>query len=187
MQGYRAITLGVTGASGSIIGQKILELLRAQEGVRVECIFSRAGAAVWEHELGVGLPTEDEVLCIHGDDALFAPVASGSHPSEGMIIAPCSMGTLGKIAHGLADTLLTRAAGVCLKEGRRLVLVPRESPLTAIHLENMQRLAAAGAVIMPPMMTFYHGADSVEGMVGEFAHHVLERFGLPSNRWQWGG
>ncbi len=187
MQGHRAITLGITGASGSTIGENILEQLRRIEGLRVECIFSQAGAQVWRHELGRGLPAEDEGLRLYADDALFAPVASGSHPSEGMIVAPCSMGTLAKIAHGMADTLLTRAASVCLKEGRRLLLVPRESPLTAIHLENMQRLAAAGAVIMPPTLTFYHGAGSTQGMVAEFAQHVLERFGLPARRWQWGG
>lgn len=153
----------------------------------VECIFTENAEEVWRYELQEELPAPHPLLRIYRNRDLFAPPASGSHASLGMVIAPCSMGTLGKIAHGIADNLLTRAADVTLKEGRRLILVPRESPLSPIHLENMLRLANMGVVIMPPMLCTYHRPESIEQMVKEFVEHIAEQLGLDANRRPWGG
>lgn len=185
--GEAPLLIGVTGASGALIPRTLLGLVAAQARIPAEVIFTTTAEEVWEYELGETVPQGGVGVVRYANDDLFAPPASGSHPTLGMVIAPCSMGTLGKIAHGIADCLLTRSADVALKEGRPLILVPRETPLSPIHLENMLRLSRMGAVIMPPMLTMYGRPDSLEEMVEDFAQHILERLGLPAMRKAWGG
>ncbi len=117
-------------------------------------------------------------LDVYGREEWFAPVASGSNPPDAMVVCPCTMGTLAAIAQGLANNLIERAADVALKEGRKLVLVPRETPFSAIHLENMLRLARAGAVILPPNPGFYHHPQSVDALVDFVVARILDQLGI---------
>jgi flavin prenyltransferase len=122
--------------------------------------------------------TGEDRLRVFGREEWFAPVASGSNPADAMVICPCTMGTLGAIAHGLADNLIERAADVMLKERRPLILVPRETPFSAIHLDNMLRLAHAGAVILPANPGFYHRPQSVEQVIDFVVARVLDHLGI---------
>ena len=160
----KTICLALTGASGMPYGLRLLDCLLAA-GCSVQLLYSQAAQVVARQEMAVDLPSRPSEakaallarlpaadparLAVYGREEWFAPVASGSNPPDAMIICPCSMGTLAAIAQGLADNLIERAADVVLKEGRKLVLVPRETPFSAIHLENMLRLSRAGAVILP--------------------------------------
>ena len=196
-------TVAITGASGSIYAQRTL-LHMAASGVveRVNLILSDSARTVAKVELGVdltnadrgvinrwvGLPTESRLIHLHRLDNIAARPSSGSHPQEGMVIVPCSMGTLGAIASGAGTNLFHRAADVTLKESRRLVLVPRETPYNAIHLENMLRLSHAGAHIIPASPGFYHRPQSIEALVDHFVFRVLDHLGVPHSRaTQWQG
>jgi 4-hydroxy-3-polyprenylbenzoate decarboxylase len=186
------ILVGVTGASGSIYAERLIgELL-----VRVPRVYltvTEAGAAVVRHELstradGFSLAraaagevdaAHRETLRVFRSDDLFAPVASGSSAPTAMVVLPCSMGSLARIAHGMSSNLLERAADVCLKQKRTLVVCPRETPLSAIHLRNMLTLAEVGAHVVPPMPAFYQKPESVEDLVDFVVGRVLEVLGLP--------
>jgi 4-hydroxy-3-polyprenylbenzoate decarboxylase len=183
------LTLAITGASGAIFGREMLRALEADERVaRVHFVASENSLRVMAEELGVsgrnellekllGAPPVKTVQ--HSDADIGAAIASGSHPSNGMIILPCSMGTLAAIAHGLANSLIARAADVTLKERRPLLLCVRETPFNRIHLRNMTLATEAGAVIFPCIPTFYnHPVDSTE-MARQFAFRVLAHIGLP--------
>ena len=190
-------TVAITGASGSIYAQRTL-LHMAASGVveRINLILSEAAITVARVELGVdltagerrsinqwlGLPLDSRLIHLHRLDNIAAKPSSGSHPQEGMVIIPCSMGTLGAIASGAGTNLIHRAADVTLKEGRRLVLVPRETPYNAIHLENMLRLSRAGAHIIPASPGFYHRPQSIEALVDHFVFRVLDHLGVPHSR-----
>jgi flavin prenyltransferase len=135
----------------------------------------------------VGLPADSKLIRWHRLDNLAAPPASGSHPQAGMVVVPCSMGTLGAIASGAVTNLIHRAADVTLKEGRRLVLVVRETPYNSLHLENMLRLARAGARVMPASPGFYHRPQTVEQLVDHLVFRLLDQFGIPhptGTRWK---
>jgi len=188
----RVVTLALTGASGMPYGVRLLECLLAAS-VRVYLLYSQAAQVVARQEMGLGLPARPhEVedfftrrfaaaptqLRVFGREEWFAPVASGSNPADAMVICPCSMGTLAAIACGLADNLIERAADVMLKEHRLLVLVPRETPLSTIHLENMQRLARAGAVILPANPGFYHRPTKIEDLIDFIVARVLDQLGV---------
>lgn len=196
----RTVTLALTGASGMAYGIRLLEqLLRG--GTRVWLIYSQVAQVVARQEMDLKLPAQpreaqryfseafgaaDGQLEVFGREDWFAPLASGSSPADAMAVCPCSMGTLAAIASGLADTLIERAADVMLKESRRLVLVPRETPLSAIHLENMLRLQRAGAVILPANPGFYHRPSSVEEVVDFVVARVLDQLGVANGlvrRW----
>ncbi len=196
----RTVALALTGASGMAYGIRLLEqLLRG--GTRVWLIYSQVAQIVARQEMDLKLPAQpreaqrhfteafgaaDGQLEVFGREDWFAPVASGSNPADAMAICPCSMGTLASIAAGLADTLIERAADVMLKESRRLVLVPRETPFSAIHLENMLRLQRAGAVILPANPGFYHRPRNVEEVVDFVVARVLDQLGVPNDlvrRW----
>ncbi len=195
-----SVTLGFTGASGMAYGLRLLECLLGA-GARVALIYSQAAQIVAKQELDIVLPTRPQdaaaVLCdryrappdclrVYSREDWYAPMASGSNPTDAMVICPCSMGTLAAVANGLADNLIERAADVALKERRRLVLVPRETPLSIIHLENMTRLARAGAVILPANPGFYHRPQRVEEVVDFVVARVLDHLGVPnaiSLRW----
>lgn len=187
------VCLALTGASGMPYGLRLLECLLAA-GCRVQLLYSQAAQVVAKQEMNLELPSrpaetrdallarfnaDPEKLQVHGREEWFAPVASGSNPPDAMVVCPCSMGTLAAIAQGLADNLICRAADVVLKEGRRLVLVPRETPFSAIHLENMLRLARAGAVILPPSPGFYTHPQTVADVVDFVVARVLDQLRVP--------
>jgi 4-hydroxy-3-polyprenylbenzoate decarboxylase len=189
------LTVALTGASGAVFGREMLRALEADERVaRVHFVASENSLRVLAEELGVSgrnnllekLLQTDQLLGAppaktvqHSDADVGAAIASGSHPSAGMIVLPCSMGTLAAIAHGLANSLIARAADVTLKERRPLILCVRETPFNRIHLRNMTLAAEAGAVIFPCIPAFYnHPVDSTE-MARQFVYRVLAHIGLP--------
>jgi 4-hydroxy-3-polyprenylbenzoate decarboxylase len=189
----RRITLAYTGASGLPYGLRLLECL-LDAGVHVDLVYSAAAQMVARQECDLTLPTQPREaarllrerypsgsgrLEVHSRDDWLAPMASGSNPGDGMAICPCTMGTLGAIAAGIADNLIERAADVMLKERRPLVLVPRETPLSAIHLENMLKLARAGAVLLPPCPGFYTHPQSVSDLVDFVVARVLDHLQVP--------
>ena len=195
------VCLALTGASGMPYGLRLLECLLAA-GCRVQLLYSQAAQVVARQEMGLELPsrpaeTRDALLArfaadpdklqVYGREEWFAPVASGSNPPDAMVVCPCSMGTLAAIAQGLASNLIGRAADVVLKEGRKLILVPRETPFSVIHLENMLRLARAGAVILPPSPGFYHHPESVAAIVDFVVARILDQLRIPHTLMQrWG-
>src|SRR5207248_2945204 len=197
------ITVGITGASGAIYAHRTLIHLAASGVVeRINLIFSDSAKTVAMVELGfdlraaddkklnewIGLASDAKILRVHRLDNMAATPSSGSHPQVGMIIVPCSMGTLGAIAAGAGTNLIHRAADVTLKEGRKLVIVPRESPYNAIHLENMLRLAHAGARILPASPGFYHRPQTILELVDHLAFRILDQFGIPHTQaTQWRG
>ena len=190
----KTMCLALTGASGMPYGLRLLECLLAT-GCNVQLLYSQAAQIVARQEMDLELPTrpaeakaalltrypavDPEKLAVFGREEWFAPVASGSNPPDAMVVCPCSMGTLAAIAHGLADNLIERAADVVLKEGRKLILVPRETPFSVIHLENMLRLARAGAVILPPSPGFYHHPQTVADLVDFVVARVLDQLAVP--------
>lgn len=172
------IVVGITGATGTILGVRIVQALTAL-GVEVHLVFSRWGKGTLQMESDISI---SEVFALahqvysHGD--MSAAISSGSYRTDGMIIAPCSMKTLGAIRSGYGDGLVPRAADVTLKERRKLVLVPRELPLSEIHLENMLALARMGAAIVPPMLSFYQRPQTLDDVVEYICCRILDQFGL---------
>ena len=186
------IALAFTGASGMAYGVRLLECLLVA-GERVALLYSQVAQVVAAQELDLSLPSRPAdvaryftdrfgsasgQLAVYGRDQWFAPLASGSNPPRAMVVCPCTMGTLAAIACGLSDNLIERAADVVLKEGRRLVLVPRETPFSVLHLENMLRLARMGAVILPANPGFYHRPQSIDGVVDFVVARVLDQIGV---------
>jgi 4-hydroxy-3-polyprenylbenzoate decarboxylase len=188
----KRIILGITGASGSIYAAGLIKEL-SERGVETHVICTERGAEVFQYEMGLGLKDFTGRLeskpVIHSNSDLFAGPASGSFGAEAMVIVPCSMASLGGIASGSLQSLLGRAADVCLKEKRKLIAVPRETPLSKIHLENMLRLSSAGAVIMPAMPAFYNRPETVEDMVNFILSRILDQLDIPNDlteRWTGG-
>ena len=194
------ITLALTGASGMPYGIRLLECL-LNSGIRVYLLYSQAAQIVARQEMDLSLPARARdaaeffstrfgaapgQLQAFGREEWFAPVASGSNPADAMVICPCTMGTLAAIAAGMADNLIERAADVALKEARKLVLVARETPLSAIHLENMLKLSRAGAIILPANPGFYHHPQTAQDLVDFVVARVLDHLGVPHSlmpRW----
>lgn len=182
------LTIAITGASGAVFGRELLRALEADERVsRVHFIASENSLRVLAEELGISGRTDllEKLLGAppakviqHTDANIGASIASGSHPSSGMIILPCSMGTLAAIANGLADSLIARAADVTLKERRPLILCVRETPFNRIHLRNMSLAAEAGAVIFPVIPSFYNKPTDSAEMARQFVYRVLAHIGL---------
>lgn len=196
----RTITVGVTGASGAIYAQHVLRLLDADARVeRVHLVVSDAGLRLLATELdvvasdGKKLPslltgTSAKKIEYLPNKDVGASIASGSAVVDAMIVVPCSAGALGAIAGGIANDLLTRAADVCLKERRPLILCLRETPLNRVHLENMLRAHDAGATVMPAMPAFYYGPKAIDDLVEQFAFRVLAQAGLPQEKqYRWRG
>ncbi len=186
------VTLAFTGASGLPYGLRLLECLLASR-TQVYLLYSPAAQIVARQELALTFPSQPAAaaayfaeryhaqpgqLTVFGREDWLSPIASGSNPADAMAVCPCSMGTLGALAAGLADNLIERAADVMLKERRTLVLVPRETPLSAIHLENMLTLARAGAVILPPAPGFYGHPQSVDDLVDFVVARILDQLGV---------
>jgi 4-hydroxy-3-polyprenylbenzoate decarboxylase len=196
----RKIVVGITGASGSIYGLRLIaELLAA--GHQVSVLLTNAGCQVTAFETGLKLADrasecqaqlQDYFNCTKqlqyfAIDDFFAPVASGSSAPDAVVICPCSMGTAGRIAAGLSDNLLERVADVALKERRQLIVVPRETPFNQIHLENLLRLAQAGAMILPAMPGFYHQPQTLEDLVTFVVGKILDVLGVPHQLFKpWG-
>lgn len=196
------LTVAITGASGAIYAHRTLVHLAASGAVeRINLIVSESAQTVAMVEMGfdlrsadekrinkwIGLPADAKMVRWHRLDNLAATPSSGSHPQAGMLIVPCSMGTLGAIASGAGTNLIHRAADVTLKEGRKLVIVPRESPYNAIHLENMLKVARAGAQILPASPGFYHRPQTIEALVDHLVFRILDQFAIPhstATRWK---
>lgn len=187
MWGYSMrIVVGITGGSGAIYGVTLLRILR-ELGIETHLVVSEMGKYVVRHECDMEI---EELKAMadyyHENIDLAASIASGSFKSDGMIIVPCSMKTLAAIAHGYSDNLLARAADVIMKEGRRLVVVPREMPFGVIHLENMLILAKQGVRIMPPNPGFYSQPETIEDLVNIVIGRILDQFDIEHNllkRW----
>lgn len=183
------LTVAITGASGAILARELLRALEANDRVtRVHFVASENSLRVLAEELSVSgrndlveklLGAAPKKTVWHADADIGAAIASGSHPSNGMIILPCSMGTLAAIALGLANSLIARAADVTLKERRPLILCVRETPFNRIHLRNMTLAAEAGATIFPCIPAFYNHPEGSEEMARQFAYRVLAHIGLP--------
>lgn len=195
--GRSTITLAVTGASGSAFATQMLRSLDADDRVaRIHLVASPSALRVLAEESGVSgrvnLPEKllghaSAKVMVQAHEDVGASIASGSYPVRGMIVLPCSMGTLAAIAHGMAGNLIERAADVCLKERRPLVLCVRETPLNLIHLRNMAAVTEAGAVVFPVIPTFYNRPQTVEDIVRNYVHRVLAHVDLPQvDAYQWG-
>jgi 4-hydroxy-3-polyprenylbenzoate decarboxylase len=183
----RRLIVGITGASGSIYGVRLLEMLRGTD-VETHLVMSRWGARTLVHETHY---TPERVAALasvaHPLTDQGAPISSGSFVTMGMVIAPCSARTLAAIAHGLGDHLVHRAADVVLKERRRLVLAVREAPLHEIHLENMLKLSRMGVVIAPPVPAFYSRPQNIDEIVNYTAARLLDQFGIHVDMARWPG
>lgn len=179
------IVIAITGASGALYAQRLLDRLdpAAHE---IHVILSAYARQVVNEELPDGLRLPEDVR-EHGLKSMNVPFASGSNPTDAMVVIPCTMGTLGRIAHGVSDDVLLRTADVTLKERRKLILVPRETPLSLIHVKNMELLLLAGATLIPANPSFYSRPDSVEAVVDTVVARVLDHLEIPNNampRWQ---
>jgi 4-hydroxy-3-polyprenylbenzoate decarboxylase len=177
--------VAITGASGTIYAQRLLDNLNVSEH-EVHVVFSRYARAVIEEELAGGLRVPERAT-IHSLKSMNAPFASGSNAFDAMAVIPCTMGTLGRIAHGISDDVLLRAADVMLKEKRRLILVPRETPLNLVHVRNFELLILAGAVILPANPSFYSQPKTVEDVADTVVARVLDHMGIKHHlvpRWK---
>jgi flavin prenyltransferase len=195
-----SITIGITGASGAAYAQTILRVLAEDQRVqKVYVVVTEAGMRLLSSELGVvtsdlkKLPSAligidaNKIECLPNRD-VGAAIASGSGPVNSMVVIPCSAGALGSIAAGLANDLLSRAADVCLKHQRPLILCLRETPLNRIHLENMLRVSDSGATLMPAMPAFYYKPKDINDLTEQYVYRVLDRLGLPQERqYRWTG
>jgi 4-hydroxy-3-polyprenylbenzoate decarboxylase len=192
--------LGVTGASGAIFARRMLQLLEADHRVgRIHLVVSGSGLKVMRDELDLDFSRSSEVpSALAGqhvaktvyllDSDIGASIASGSYPVDGMVVIPCTTGCLAQIANGISDSLIERAADVCLKEGRKLVLAVRDAPFSRIHLENMLRAQAAGATIFPIIPSFYHRPRTLDDLVTQFCCRVLALLGFEqAGQFRWEG
>ena len=179
------IVIGITGASGTIYSQKLVEKLSKK--TELEIIVSEMGKEVIRHENPEFLTSMKKFGEVYENDNYHAPMASGSHLFDAMIIVPCSMKTLGLIAHGIAENLIVRAAEICLKEKRKLILCPRETPLAPTHLENMTKLSEIGVIIAPLMPSFYTKPKTIEDLTDHVVNRLMDLLGVPEeNAKRWG-
>ncbi|TGC11115.1 UbiX family flavin prenyltransferase [Methanolobus halotolerans] len=181
------IAIGISGASGSMYGIRLLEILSKMDIV-THLVITKAARLIIEIETDYSvIEVEGMASHVYSEGEFTAPIASGSHRFAGMIVAPCSMKTLGEIAGGMSDNLLGRAADVCLKERRKLVLMPRETPLSQIHLENMLKLERAGAIILPACPGFYSRPATIDDLINSMAGRALDLMGIDNDVYKrWG-
>ena len=194
----KRLIVGITGASAGIYGVRLLEVLTQHEDIEVHLTISASGVrALWE-ELQIKIDLDNFELksligissprvIYHHESDIAAPIASGSFRTEGMIVVPCSMGSIASIAGGISRNLIQRAADVCIKENRKLVLVPRETPLSPIHLENMLKLSRLGVCVLPAMPGFYHFPKDVDDLLNFVVTKILDQFGIDTKliqRWK---
>jgi len=185
-QGKNKIVVAVTGASGSVYAMKLIEkLCRIETGPsEVAVVFSDTAKSIWEHETGTKFepPSLVREYC---NENFYAPFASGSSGYDSMIICPASMGMLGRIANGISDDLISRAADVMLKERRRLIVVPREAPYNLIHIRNMENLTLAGAVICPASPSFYSKPATIDDLVMTIVDRLISLAGFDAGSYRW--
>lgn len=173
------LIIGVSGASGVVMGYQMLKALRQLPEIEIHLVITEGAVKNFECETNIKISQLVELADFaHSNKNLAASISSGSFVTDGMIIIPASMKTVAGIASGFAENLLLRAADVCLKENRRVVLVPREMPLSRIHLRNIKECADNGCVIVPPMLTFYNGSDSLEQQIDHIIGKILMQFGI---------
>lgn len=176
----KRLIIGITGSSGPIYGIRLLEALSKVPSIETHLVLTKGAETVLRHEMPRWTPARIRRLATHAyaPEDLAAPISSGSFRTHGMVVIPCSMKTLGAIAHSLADDLLTRAADVTLKERRPLILVPRETPFHLGHLRNMTAVAEMGGVIVPPIPAFYHQPKSIDDLINHTVGKVLDLLGI---------
>lgn len=182
------LIVGMTGATGAVLGVRLLEHLARLPDVETHLVLSRWARATVELETGLSAREVGALAdAVYAPDDQGAPISSGSFRTDGMVIAPCSMKTLAAIRTGYSDGLVARAADVVLKERHRLVLVPRETPLSEIHLENMLTLSRMGVRMVPPMPAFYNHPETVDDIVDHITARILDQFDLPAPARRWTG
>lgn len=175
----KRLIIGMTGATGAIYGVRLLQVLQVQQDWETHLVISSAGLVNLKYELEMDRAELYALADVtHGINDIASSIASGSFKTEGMIVAPCSMKTLAAIAHGFGDNLISRAADVALKERRRVVIMPRETPLNLAHIRNMASATEMGAIIYPPMPAFYNKSDSLKAMVDEGVGRILDMFSV---------
>ena len=185
----RRLIVGITGASAGVYGIRLLQVLTKQEDIEVHLTISSSGARALSEELQIEVDLDNFELesllgvssprvVYHHESDIAAPIASGSFRTEGMIVVPCSMGSIASIAGGMSRNLIQRAADVCIKENRKLVVVPRETPLSPIHLENMLKLSRMGVCVLPAMPGFYHFPKNVDDLLNFVVTKILDQFGI---------
>ncbi len=199
MKNRRHITVAMTGASGAVYTLRLIEQLVLSE-FHVQFICSQPGQIVMATETDLKLPSSpqkmqqklndyfncDQQITVYGKDQWTAPMASGSSVAEAMVICPCSMGTLASVAHGISNNLIHRAADVVIKERKKLIIVPRETPFSSLHLENMLKLSNQGAIILPPNPAFYQGVASIQDLIDFVVSRILDQLDIAnklSPRW----
>ena len=194
----KRIIVGLTGASGTVYGTRLVEVLADQTNFEVHLTISPAGARSLLEEVGIDIDVDNfelsdligrdaDNVIYHSPNDIGASIASGSFRAEGMVIIPCSMGTVASVAMGLSRNLLQRSADVCMKERRKLVLVVRETPFSTIHLENMLKLSKNGVTILPAMPAFYHFPDTIDDQINFVVSKTLDQFGIEAGlvrRWK---
>ena len=194
----KRLIVGITGASAGIYGVRLLEVLTQHEDIEVHLTISSSGARALSEELQIEIDLDNFKLesligvpsprvIYHPESDIGASIASGSFRTEGMIVVPCSMGSIASIAAGISRNLIQRAADVCIKENRKLVLVPRETPLSSIHLENMLKLSRMGVCVLPAMPGLYHFPKTVDDMFNFVVTKILDQFGIDTKliqRWK---
>lgn len=175
----KRLVIALTGATGAIYGVRMLQVLQPQTAWESHVVISSAGLINLKHELDMSKSAlYDLADVVHGINDVASSIASGSFKTEGVIIAPCSMKTLAAVAHGFGDNLISRSADVALKERRKLVLIPRETPLNLAHIRNMVSVTEMGGIIFPPMPAFYSKSNSLADMVDDGVGRVLDMFGV---------
>ena len=175
----KRLIIAMTGATGAIYGVRMLQVLQEREAWETHLVISSAGIINLKHELDMRRQAVFDLADVtHDINDIAASIASGSFKTAGMVIAPCSMKTLASVAHGLADNLISRAADVILKERRRLVVMPRETPLNLAHIRNMASVTEMGGIISPPMPAFYSKPKSLDDVINESVGRVLELFDI---------
>ncbi|MCK9254800.1 MAG: UbiX family flavin prenyltransferase [Bacteroidales bacterium] len=181
------ILIAITGASGSIYAKNLLEKLndiKEKENLEISVIYSKTGKEVAKHEIGYDF-VEKLNLKTYEDNNFYVPFASGSSPADIMVIAPCSMGSLGRIANGFSDSLITRAADVVLKERKKLILLTRETPLNLIHIKNMELISVSGGIILPASPSFYNKPTNIEDLVNTVVFRILDLMQIEINYKRW--
>jgi 4-hydroxy-3-polyprenylbenzoate decarboxylase len=185
----KRIIVGISGASGTIYGVRLLEVLSRIDDVETHLIISRGARVTMEHETSMTPDSVERLACvIHSPDNLAACISSGSFKTDGMVVAPCSMKSLSMIAYSIDDNLLIRAADVILKERRKLILVVRETPLHLGHLRQMTTVTEMGGIILPPVPSFYHAPKTIDDIVDQTIGKTLDQLGIEHNLFQrWPG
>lgn len=184
----KRLVVGISGASGAVLALELLKSIKAAQGWEAHLVISKGGVRTMEHETCVTrAQLTDYAAHVYDVEDIGANIASGTFETQGMVIVPCSMKTVAGVCHGYSDNLLLRAADVTLKERRKLVVIARETPLSTIHLRNMLALCEAGAVVMPPMLTYYNHPKSLHDATAHMVGKILNEFGLQKDNFKrWG-